>query len=232
MFSKLSLVLVAEASASAVTSMSTAYAYTLDCQECIRSGFIYNVPTNQDTTSGSVTYSQNLKGLLATGASYAGECCNGMTDTTNCATSIASANTLATNWATVNPASVDTDLAVARCPTKFDLCGATKEITIADTSAATQTVTMSGAWTAGDSCTWLVKTECGAPAFTIGGDVTDSDVEVYYMEYTASEVNLDGNWPAEKLVDATTYQTAGVPNYSNANTINRAGELPYFKLIT
>jgi hypothetical protein len=91
---------------------------------------------------------------------------------------------------------------------------------------------MSGSWTANDSCTWLVKAECGAPAFTIGGDVIDSEVEVYYMEYAASEVNLDGNWPAEKLSDGTTYQTAGVPDYSNAYTINRAGELPYFKLIT
>ena len=139
-----------------------------------------------------------------------------MTDTANCATSIASANTLAADWATVNPASVDTDLAVARCPTKKDLCGGTKEITITGTSDATQTVTMSGSWTADDSCTWLVKTECGAPAFTIGGDVTDSEFEVYYMEYAASEVNLDGNWPAEKLSDGTTYQTAGVPDYSNA----------------
>jgi hypothetical protein len=131
------MVLVAKVSAAAITSKSTTYASSLDCQECIRSGFIYNVPTNQDTTSGGVTYSQNVKGLIATAGSYAGECCQSMTDTSNCATSIASANTLASDWATVNPASVDTDLAVARCPTKYDLCGGTKEITIASTSAAT-----------------------------------------------------------------------------------------------
>jgi hypothetical protein len=205
MLSKLSMVLVAEVSASAVTTMSTAHASTLDCQECVRSGHIYNVQTDQDTTVSGVNYSQNLKGLIATGGSYGGECCVDMTDTSNCGTSIASSGVLATNWATVNPASVDMDLAVARCPTKFDLCGGTKEITISNTSASTQTVTLSGSWTTNDSCSWLIKTECGAPAFTIGGDATDSEVEVYYMEYTASEVNLDGNWPAEKLADGATF---------------------------
>jgi len=118
-----------------------------------------------------------------------------MTDTSNCATSIASADTLAASWETVNPAGISMDLAVAMCPTKTDICGSTKELTITDTSASTQTATMSGSWTAEDTCTYLVKVECGAPAFTIGGDVTDSDVEVYYMEYAASEVTLSGNWP-------------------------------------
>jgi hypothetical protein len=75
---------------------------------------------------------------------------------------------------------------------------------------------MSGSWTSKDSCTYLVKAECGAPAFTLGGDVTDSDVEIWYMEYAASEVNLDGNWPSPTLVDGTTAQTCGVPNYSDA----------------
>ena len=41
-----------------------------------------------------------------------------MTDTSNCATSIASANTLASDWGTVNPTGMSLDLAVARCPTK------------------------------------------------------------------------------------------------------------------
>ena len=178
MLSKISLVIIAEASASAVTSKSSSYANSLECHDCIRSGFIYNVPTNQETTVSGITYSQNLTGLIATSGSYGGECCTDMTDTSNCGTSIASSGTLASDWATVNPASVDMDLAVARCPTKYDLCGATKEITITDTSDSTQTVTMSGSWTADDTCTWLVKAECGAPAFTIGGDVVDSEVEV------------------------------------------------------
>ena len=151
-----------------------------------------------------------------------------MSDTSNCASSIASANTLASNWATVNPSGVDTDLAVARCPTKQDLCGSIKEFSISDKTRTPQTMTMSGSWTPNDSCSWVFRAECGAPAFTISGDVTDSDVEIFYMEYAASEVNLDGNWPAEKKADATA-QTAGVPNYSNAKTINRAGELPYIK---
>ena len=126
MISKLSIIITAEASASAVTSMSSAYASNLGCHECIRSGFVYNVPTNQDSGSNS----QNLKGLIASGESYAGECCQDMSDTTNCASSIASANTLASNWATVNPSGVDLDLAVARCPTKSDICGSQKEISI------------------------------------------------------------------------------------------------------
>jgi hypothetical protein len=58
---------------------------------------------------------------------------------------------------------------------------------------------MSGSWTTDDTCTYLVKAKCGAPAFTIGGDATDSDVEIFYMEYAASEVDLDGNWPAETI---------------------------------
>ena len=127
-----------------------------------------------------------------------------MSDTTNCAASIASANTLNANWATVNPSGVEKDIAVARCPTKADFCGTTKEIELADTSAAAVTVTMQGSWTTADTCTWLVKAQCGAPAMQFGGDATDSDFDVYYMEYAASEVNLDGNWPAEMKSDGTT----------------------------
>ena len=68
-------------------------------------------------------------------------------------------------------------------------------MTVSDTTAATQTVSMSGSWSSGDSCTYLMKASCGAPAFTLGGDVTDSDVEVYYMEYAANEITLNGDWP-------------------------------------
>jgi hypothetical protein len=58
-----------------------------------------------------------------------------MTDTT--CSSIDSANTLASSWTTVNPSGIDIDLAVARCPTKQDICGSTKEIIISGTSATT-----------------------------------------------------------------------------------------------
>jgi hypothetical protein len=55
-----------------------------------------------------------------------------------------------------------------------------------------------------------VKVECGAPAFTIGTgdaaiDVTDAEVDIFYMEYTASEVNLDGEWPSKYKVDGSTF---------------------------
>ena len=173
MLSKLSIIFAAEASASAVTSMSSPYASNLACHECIRSGFVYNVPSDQ------------LMGLIPSGGEYGGECCQDMTDTSNCATSIASANTLASDWSSVNPTGISLDLAIARCPTKSDICGSIKEITVSDTTAATQSVIMSGSWSSDDSCTYLMKASCGAPAFTLGGDVTDSDVEVYYMEYAA-----------------------------------------------
>ena len=71
-----------------------------------------------------------------------------------------------------------------------------------------------------------MKASCGAPAFTLGGDVTDSDVEVYYMEYAANEITLNGDWP--ETANGLT-QIPGVPDYTDARTLNLAGELPYFK---
>lgn len=50
------------------------------------------------------------------------------------------------------------------------------------------------------------------------------------MEYAAAYTNLDGNWPAEKLADGTTFQTCAVPDYTKDNVLKRAGELPYFKM--
>ena len=77
---------------------------------------------------------------------------------------------------------------------------------------------MSGAWSAVDQCTWLVRAECKAPAFTIGtgdadADVTDDHVEVFYMEYSASQVELSENWIADKNEDES-FQTCGVPDYT------------------
>jgi hypothetical protein len=51
-----------------------------------------------------------------------------------------------------------------------------------------------------------VRAECGAPAFTIGVgdplvDVTDDEVEIFYIEYSASQVTLSGNWTADKKED-------------------------------
>lgn len=207
--------------------MSSTYAQNLGCHECIRSGFIYNVPSDQDSEPNS----QNAKGLIASGGSYAGECCQDMTDTTNCASSIATASTLAEKWATVNPAGISLDLAVARCPTKQDICGSTKEIRLSNTESTPETVTMSGSWTPGDSCTYVFQANCGAPAFTIGGDVTDSDVELYYMEYTEMETILDGKWPSIFKADGTTNQIPGVPDYTVSKTLKLAGELPYFEWV-
>jgi hypothetical protein len=107
----------------------------------------------------------------------------------------------------------------------------------ADATAADVTVTMSGSWTTSDQCTWLVKAECGAPGLIINNstsytDVTDSDVEVFYMEYnTAEGVVLDStdtNWPAF-YTTGTTAQVPGIPDYTQTNTIDFQGELPYFK---
>ena len=64
---------------------------------------------------------------------------------------------------------------------------------------------MQGSWTVEDQCTYLVKASCGAPGLTINNsttftDVTDSEVEIFYMEYNVdSGVVLDAtatNWPA------------------------------------
>ena len=60
-----------------------------------------------------------------------------MTDTSNCAASIASADTLNSDWATVNQSVENLDLAVARCPTKQDICGSSKEVTISGTTSDT-----------------------------------------------------------------------------------------------
>jgi hypothetical protein len=114
---------------SAVTSVTTTYASTLSCSECIRGGYLYNI----DTTNAG------LRSLITTasGLDYDGECCTDDTDTTNCATSLASSGNLATNYVSVNPFGVDMDIALHSCPTKETFCGSTKEIEFADTSAAT-----------------------------------------------------------------------------------------------
>ena len=204
---------------SAVTDLALSYDKSLRCHQCIRSGFIFNVPTEtQDRTS-----------LIATGGAYSGECCENMSDTTNCGNSIASTDTLSDGWATVNPVGGDRDLAVSKCPTKADLCGGVKEVML----HSDEQVMMSGAWTAADQCTWLVRAECRAPAFTIGVgdplvDVTDAEVEIFYIEYSASQVNLSGNWTDDKKEDEN-FQTCGVPDYTASDTENLAGQLPFFK---
>jgi hypothetical protein len=116
---------------------------------------------------------------------------------------LASSGTLATNYVSVNPSGVDMDIALHACPTKEEFCGSTKEIEIADSSADEQIITMSGSYTTSDQCTWLVKATCGAPALVIentdSAEVTDTDVEIFYMEYTTVETTFDStdtNWPA------------------------------------
>lgn len=110
----------------------------------------------------------------------------------------------------------------------------------ADATAADVIVTMSGSWTTSDQCTWLVKAECGAPGLIINGweystgntDVTDSDVEIFYMEYNADEGvvldSTDTNWPAF-YTTGTTAQVPGIPDYTQTYTNDFQGELPYFK---
>ena len=91
---------------------------------------------------------------------------------------------------------------------------------------------MSGDWTVTDQCTWLIKASCGAPGIKIENDgTTDSDIAIYYMEYTTAEVELDTtktNWPKYQKTDSS-YQTCGVPDYTQDDTIDYQGEMPFFK---
>ena len=128
------------------------------------------------------------------------------------------------------------DIAVHACPTKAEFCGTTKYFTISDPTAANVTMQMQGSWTTKDQCTYSVKASCGAPGLTIMNsttftDVTDSDVEIFYMEYNADEgVVLDSTseWPAF-YTTGTTAQVPSTPDYTDATTINFQGEMPYFK---
>ena len=104
------------------------------------------------------------------------------------------------NWVLVNPDSVDIDLAVNSCPTKQDFCGDVKEIELSGPTDAAVTLEMSGDWTVTDQCTWLIKSTCGAPGLKIVNDgTTSTDIDIYYMEYNADEVELEAsgktNWP-------------------------------------
>lgn len=135
-------------------------------------------------------------------------------------------------------------MAVHSCPTKELYCGSTKEIEFSDTSAAEQTITMSGSWSAGDQCTWLVKATCGAPGLKIQSidatNPTDDEVDIFYMEYNTDEVVLDydstlANWPSYYSDRAeTTFQNTATPDYtdSSGEAINVQGEMPYFKQVT
>jgi hypothetical protein len=110
--------LLGSVSTSAVTDLSLDYDKFLPCHQCIRSGFIFNVPSE----------TQDRSSLISAGGAYSGECCENMSDTTNCGNSIVSADTLSSGWATVNPEGGDRDMAVSKCPTKADLCGGVKEV--------------------------------------------------------------------------------------------------------
>lgn len=89
---------------------------------------------------------------------------------------------------------------------------------------------MSGSWTTTDQCTWLVKGTCGAPGIVIQNsestDVDDDDVEIFYMEYNTASLttfdSTDTSWPAY-YTTGTTAQTCGVPDYSDADTVDVQG---------
>ena len=67
---------------------------------------------------------------------------------------------------------------------------------------------MTGDWTKADQCTWLIKSNCGAPGLKIENvDTTSSDIDIYYMEYNTAEVELEAsgktNWPKYEKTDTS-----------------------------
>lgn len=67
---------------------------------------------------------------------------------------------------------------------------------------------MTGDWTKADQCTWLIKSNCGAPGIKIENvGTTSADVDIYYMEYNTVEVELEAtgktNWPKYVKTDTT-----------------------------
>ena len=68
------------------------------------------------------------------------------------------------------------------CPQKTSQCGNTKDFTPA-APGDTSTVEVSGLF-AGESCTYNVKSQCGAPGFKVKSEstATASQIDISYME--------------------------------------------------
>ena len=83
------------------------------------------------------------------------------------------------------------DLALAACPQKKNVCGTLNKYTYADSSISEDEITMSS-FTDKDSCTYLIKAECGAPGFyidTTSGTPDNTVIGLHYVEYDYSEDN-------------------------------------------
>ena len=70
------------------------------------------------------------------------------------------------------------------CPQRQSMCGTTQNITPATESTTPTTVTVTGL-TRGDSCTYRIKSLCGAPGFALKSESTGKDAKfaISFVEY-------------------------------------------------
>ena len=126
---------------------------TFGCHQCIRNGHAFI--TTQDWYE-----------KLESGVATSGVCCE-LPLSADCSVyDAAEANLVQTG----NKISTDDfsspDLALTGCPQKKDVCGSQFQFDFEDTSATEEEISMSS-FTDKDSCTYLIKAECGAPGFWI-----------------------------------------------------------------
>lgn len=75
------------------------------------------------------------------------------------------------------------------CPQKQATCGSNQTVEFTDIGAEAN-LTISG-MTNGDSCTYMIKSSRGSPAFKVSNDstISDSKVNITYVEYESSKTN-------------------------------------------
>ena len=75
------------------------------------------------------------------------------------------------------------------CPQKQATCGTNQTVEFTETDAEAN-ITISG-MTNGDSCTFMLKSSKGSPAFKVSNEstISDSKVNITYIEYESTKTN-------------------------------------------
>jgi hypothetical protein len=105
----------------------------------------------------------------------------------------------------------DDNLAIHACPSKQSICGKEQYINF-NSTFTTKQINITAGLTQTESCTFLIKSECGAPAFSVapGNTLLSTHAKVAVMEWDGNKVNYSSltvtntnnyaTWPVETTV--------------------------------
>jgi hypothetical protein len=86
-------------------------------------------------------------------------------------------------------------MAIHACPSKQLICGDQQYIDFTTENGITNKTVNITSLTGTDSCTFLIRSECGAPAFSVapGNTETTANVKIAVAEWDSNEVTVS-NW--------------------------------------